>query len=56
MIHLKLRQRGELVNHKRVERLCKLEALQVRKCKRTKVPLGDRQPLIVLSKRMRYGR
>jgi hypothetical protein len=30
MIYLKLRQAGELVNHKRVERLYALEKLQVR--------------------------
>ena len=46
MIYLKLRQRGLLVNHKRVDRLYKLEGLQVRKRKRKKVPIGERQPLL----------
>jgi transposase InsO family protein len=45
MIHLKLRQQGEIVNHKRVERLYVEEKLQLRRRKRKKVPLGDRQPL-----------
>jgi putative transposase len=31
MIYLKLRQAGELVNHKRIERLYALEKLQVRR-------------------------
>jgi putative transposase len=34
MIYLKLRQAGELVNHKRVERLYALEKLQVRRRRR----------------------
>ena len=46
MIYLKLRQAGELVNHKRVERLYALEKLQVRRRRRKKVPVTDRQPLI----------
>lgn len=46
MIHLKLRQAGELVNYKRVERLYRLEKLQVRRRRRKKVPAGERQPLI----------
>ena len=46
MIYLKLRQRGLKVNHKRVERLYTEEKLQVRKRKRKKVPLTDRQPLV----------
>lgn len=46
MIYLKLRQRGLKVNHKRVERLYALEQLQVRRRKRKKVPVGQRQPLI----------
>ena len=45
MIYLKLRQRGLVVNHKRVERLYKDAELQVRKRKRKKVPMGERQPL-----------
>lgn len=46
MIYLKLRQRGLRVNHKRVERLYALERLQVKRRKRKKVPVGDRQPLV----------
>lgn len=46
MIYLKLRQRGVRVNHKRVERLYTEEKLQVRKRKRKKVPVADRQPLV----------
>lgn len=45
MIYLKLRQRGLKVNHKRVERLYTEAQLQVRKRKRKKVPVGERQPL-----------
>jgi transposase InsO family protein len=45
MIHLKLRQAGELVNYKRVERLYQEARLQVRRRKRKKVALGERQPL-----------
>ena len=46
MIYLKLRQAGQLVNHKRVERLYALEKLQVRRRRRKKIPISDRQPLI----------
>lgn len=46
MIYLKLRQAGELVNRKRVERLYTLEGLQVRRRRRKKIPVGERQPLI----------
>jgi transposase InsO family protein len=46
MIHLKLRQDGgEPVNYKRVERLYRQERLQVRRRKRKKVPVSERQPL-----------
>lgn len=45
MIYLKLRQSGLMVNHKRVERLYAQEKLQVRRRKRKKVPVSDRQPL-----------
>jgi putative transposase len=45
MIHLKLRQAGEKANYKRVERLYREAHLQVRRRKRKKVPVGDRQPL-----------
>ena len=45
MIYLKLRQAGERVNHKRVERLYSLEKLQVRRRRRKKVPVAERQPL-----------
>jgi len=46
MIHLKLRQAGELVNYKRVERLYRLEKLHIRRRRRKKIPASDRQPLI----------
>lgn len=46
MIHLKLRQAGHLVNYKRVERLYRLEKLQVRRRRRKKIPVAERQPLI----------
>lgn len=46
MIYLKLRQAGHRINHKRVERLYALEKLQVRRRRRKKIPLADRQPLI----------
>lgn len=46
MIYLKLRQAGEIVNHKRVERLYTEENLKLKRRKRKKVPVGDRQPLV----------
>lgn len=46
MIHLKLRQAGELINHKRVERLYGLEKLHIRRRRRKKIPVADRQPLV----------
>ena len=46
MIYLKLRQAGVLVNYKRVERLYQEAKLQVRRRKRKKVPVADRQPLL----------
>lgn len=46
MIYLKLRQQGLLVNHKRVERLYVEARLQVRRRKRKKVLIGERQPLV----------
>lgn len=45
MIYLKLRQAGVVVNHKRVERLYAEARLQVRRRKRKKVLIGERQPL-----------
>ena len=45
MIYLKLRQAGERVNHKRVERLYANAQLQVKRRRRKKVPVADRQPL-----------
>jgi len=45
MIFLKLRQAGQQVNHKRVERLYAEARLQVKRRKRKKVPVTDRQPL-----------
>jgi putative transposase len=46
MIYLKLRQRGQLVNHKRVERIYTEAQLQIRRRKRKKVPIGYREPLV----------
>ena len=46
MIYLKLRQAGERVNHKRVERLYAQEQLQVRRRRRKKIPVSERQPLL----------
>jgi transposase InsO family protein len=46
MIHLKLRQAGEAVNYKRVERLYRLERLHIRRRRRKKIPVSERQPLI----------
>lgn len=46
MIYLKLRQAGLVVNHKRVERLYQLERLQVRRRRRKKIPVAERQPLV----------
>ena len=45
MIYLKLRQAGQRINHKRVERLYAEAGLQVRRRRRKKVPVADRQPL-----------
>jgi len=45
MIYLKLRQTGELVNHKRVDRLYAEAGLQVKKRRRKKIPLAQRHPL-----------
>src|SRR5688572_6945331 len=46
LIHLKLRQAGDRVNHKRVHRLYVAERLQIRRRRRKKVPVADRQPLV----------
>ena len=46
MIHLKLKQAGLVVNYKRIERLYQEAKLQVRRRKRKKVPVGERQPLL----------
>jgi transposase InsO family protein len=46
MIYLKLRQEGRVVNHKRVDRLYAEARLQVKRRRRKKVPLPDRQPLV----------
>lgn len=45
MIYLKLRQAGDVVNYKRVERLYRLRQLHIRRRRRKKIPAGDRQPL-----------
>ena len=46
MIYLKLRQEGQRVNHKRVERLYTEAKLQVRRRRRKKIPVTDRHPLV----------
>lgn len=46
MIYLKRRQEGRAVNLKRVDRLYTEARLQVRRRRRKKVPLADRQPLV----------
>jgi len=46
MIYLKLRQAGQRVNHKRVERLYGLERLQIKRRRRKKIPVSERQPLV----------
>ena len=46
MIYLKLRQAGHCVNHKRVERIYGLEKLQVKRRRRKKIPVSERQPLV----------
>jgi transposase InsO family protein len=46
MIYLKLRQAGEFINHKRVERLYGLEKLHIKRRRRKKIPVADRQPLV----------
>ena len=45
MIYLKLRQAGEIVNHKRVDRLYAEAGLQVKKRRRKKIAMADRHPL-----------
>jgi putative transposase len=45
MIHLKLSAGGLLVNHKPMEQLYREATLQVRRRKRKKVPVTERQPL-----------
>jgi putative transposase len=45
MIYLKLRQEGRVANHKQVDRLYAEARLQVKRRRRKKVPLQDRQPL-----------
>jgi putative transposase len=46
MIYLKLRQEGRRVNHKRVDRLYAEAHLQLKRRRRKKVPVADRQPLL----------
>jgi putative transposase len=47
LIYLKLRQAGLHVNHKRVDRVYAEARLQVKRRRRKKVPVMDRQPLTV---------
>ena len=46
MIYLKLRQTGQPVNHKRVDRLYAEARLQIHRRRRKKIPVADRQPLV----------
>jgi transposase InsO family protein len=46
MIYLKLRQAGHVVNHKRGDRLYPAARLQVKRRRRKKVLVSDRQPLL----------
>jgi putative transposase len=46
MIYLKLRQAGQPVNHKRVDRLYAEARLHVKRRRRKKVPIAERQPLV----------
>jgi len=46
MTYLKLRQEGRTVNHTRVDRLYAEARVQVRRRRRKKVPLAERQPLV----------
>lgn len=46
MIYLKLRQDGWVVNHKRVDRLYADAKLQVKRRRRKKVPISERQPFV----------
>ena len=46
MIYLKVRQAGDLINHTRVERLYTEARLQVRRRRRKKIPVAERQPLL----------
>lgn len=56
MIHLELRQKVLVVNYKRAERLYQEAGLQVRRRKRKKVPVGERQPSCGRPRPMRCGR
>ncbi len=47
MMYLKFRQQGRLVNHMRIERLEAEAQLQVWRRTRKKVPVGERQPLVI---------
>ena len=46
MIYLNLRQAGHVINHKRVDRLYTEARLQLKRRRRKKVPITDRQPLV----------
>ena len=46
MIYLKVRHAGDRINHKRIERLYTEARLQVRRRRRKKIPVADRQPLV----------
>lgn len=46
MIYLKLLDEGRPVNYKRLEWLHREQQLQIRRRKRKKLPIGERQPLL----------
>jgi len=56
MIYLKVRQAGQAVNHKRVDRLYAEARLQVHRRQRKKIPVADRQPLVRPDRANRCGR
>ena len=55
MIYLKLRQAGEMINHKRVERLYGLAKLHIKRRRRKKIPVPIGSPSCVRAAAMRSG-
>ena len=46
LIYLNVRQAGDCINHRRIERLYTEARLQVRRRRRKTIPMADRQPLV----------